>query len=615
MTTKDSLSVDQLLALRAIGGVEAPQWSPDGEWLVFVSGLGGRPELWALHLPDGVLTQLTVGMGGVGHLATFMPQWSPSGDAIAYVSAKSGADELWLWPRDGGEATQLTCLGARIEAFSWSPDGRWLVVASNAYGTFDIFRVAVPDGKTTRLTRDGRNEVYPTVAPDGGHILYVRLNDAWTDHEVVSVAPDGDDPRVVLTDEDFFDYHYGRSFGYPLIAPDGKHFLFRSQRSGWTSIWVAPTDGNGSPRQIAPAEADQSDAAWSPDGRSIAYCENHNGTIDLRVVPLQGTREAGGASPRVLVAPEMGVCGGPAWSPDGFTISYLFGDLATPNDVWTVRVDDGTTRRWTDSMLGGGVRGRLIAPEKVAYRTFDGLDINAYLYRPSWEPGRRHPGIVWVHGGPTSQFLDTVQPQVQFFVAQGYVVLLPNIRGSTGYGRPFEDLNDHDWGGGDLQDVIAGAEYLKTLPDVDPDQLAVTGTSYGGIMAMMAVSFAPGVFQAAIPCSGYGDFVHMLGEQELRHIKLLEYELGQLPEDEAIYRKCSAIYRVADATTPCFVLHGEGRYPGSSASRDFALALEAHYKPFWYKSYPGETYYIASAANVKQQLRDMLAFFDFYLKG
>ena len=604
-----SLSVDQLLALRGVGGVEAPQWSPDGEWLVFVSGLGGAPELWAIHVPDGVLTRLTVGLGGVGHLATFMPQWSPDGSQIAYVSATSGADELWLWPRDGGAARQLTCLGARIEAYSWSPDGRWLAVASNCFGVFDIFRVEVADGATRRLTRDGGNEVYPAVAPGGDRILYVRLNEAWTDHEVVSIAADGSDARVVLTDEDFFDYHYGRSFGYPLIAPDGERFLFRSQRSGWTNVWVAAVGGGSEPRQIAPAEADQSDAVWSPDGRSIAYCENHNGTVDLRVVG------ASGGEPRVIVAPETGMCGGLAWSPDGATISYLFGDLAAPNDVWTVRVADGATRRWTDSMLGGGARERLIAPEKVAYRSFDGLEIPAYLYRPRGEPGRRYPGIVWVHGGPTSQFMDTLQPQVQFFVAQGYAVLLPNIRGSSGYGRQFEDLNDRDWGGGDLQDVIAGADYLKSLPEVDPDQLGVTGTSYGGIMSMMAVAFAPGVFGAAIPCSGYGDFVHMLGEQELRHIKLLEYELGRLPEDEAVYRKCSAIYRVAEATTPCFVLHGEGQYPGSSASRDFALALEAHYKPFWYKSYPGETYYVASTANVKRQLRDMLAFFDFYLKG
>ena len=135
-------------------------------------------------------------------------------------------------------------------------------------------------------------------------------------------------------------------------------------------------------------------------------------------------------------------------------------------------------------------------------------------------------------------------------------------------------------------------------------------------MSMAAVAFAPpGVFQAAIPCSGYGDFLHMADEQELRHLKLLEFEFGTLPEAEAIYRRCSPIYSLAEATTPCFLIHGEGRYPGSSSSRDFAAVLEANYKPFWYKSYPGETYYVASPANVRQMLVDMRVFFDFYLKG
>ncbi len=602
------LSVERLLALQPFGGTEPPRWMPDGASIVFVSGLGGAPELWAARPADGLLSRLTTGLGGVGHLATFGPQPSPDGSAIATISAKSGADELWLWPTDGGEGTQLTHLGARIEAFSWSPDGRWIVAASNCFGAFDLYRVAVPDGATTRLTRGSRNDVYPTVTPDGRTILSVRLNDAWTDHEVVALPSAGGEGRVVLRDEDFFDYHYGRSFGYPLIAPDGRHFLFRSQRSGWTNIWVAPIDG-GEPRQIAAAAADQDSAAWSPDGGAIAYCENHNGTVELCVVP------ADGGEPKILVAPGDGVCVGPAWSPDGATIAHLLGTTTAPNDLWTVRVADGARRQLTDSMYGGGARARLTVPEKVTYRSSDDLEIPAYLYRPTGVEAGRSPGIVWVHGGPTAQFMDTFQPQVEFFVGCGYTVLLPNIRGSSGYGRAFEALNDRDWGGGDLRDVIAGADFLKTLPGVDGDRIGVTGTSYGGIMSMMAVAFAPGVFGAAIACSGYGDFVHMLGEQELRHIKLLEYELGRLPEDEAVYRRASAIYRVADATTPCFILHGEGRYPGSSASVDFALALEAHYKPFWYKAYPGETYYVASAANVREQLRDMAAFFDFYLKG
>jgi hypothetical protein len=107
----------------------------------------------------------------------------------------------------------------------------------------------------------------------------------------------------------------------------------------------------------------------------------------------------------------------------------------------------------------------------------------------------------------------------------------------------------------------------------------------------------------------------MANEQELRHIKLMDFEFGKLPEAEAVYRKCSSIYDLADATTPCFVLHGEGQYPGSTASKDFALALEWNYKPFWYKAYQGETYYVAGSANVKRMLRDMRAFFDLYLKG
>jgi dipeptidyl aminopeptidase/acylaminoacyl peptidase len=603
------LTIDQILAIRSLGGAERPQWSPDGARIAFVSGLGGRPELWSVDSANGLLTQLTVGMGNVGHLATFLPQWSPDGSTIAYVSAKSGTDEIWLWHTDGAADRQLTCLGARIEAFSWSPDSSAIAVTSNCYGVFDIYHVDVAGGETARLTTDRRYEVYPSFTPDGEHILYVRLNDSWTDHEVIRMDKDGGNASVILTDTNFFDYHYGRTFGSPMISPDGATFLFRSHRSGWINIWAAPTDG-GTPWQVAAAEADQSDAAWSPDGKWIAYIENHNGTLDLRVVAAEH------GVPRVIVAPEMGVCGTPSWSPDGTHLSYLYGTPTTPNDLWTVDVAHGTPRRLTHSMLGGGVAAHLVTPEKIVYEGFDGLPIHAYLYRPPQSAPDRHPGIVWVHGGPTSQYMDTFQPQVQFFVQAGYVVLQPNIRGSSGYGRQFEDLNDRDWGHDDLRDVIAGAAYLRALPEVDAKHIGITGTSYGGIMSMDAVAFAPlGVFQAAIPCSGYGDFLHMADEQELRHLKLLEFEFGKLPEAEAIYRRCSPIYSLAEATTPCFLIHGEGQYPGSSASRDFAEVLEANYKPFWYKAYPGETYYVASTANLRQMLIDMRAFFDFYLKG
>jgi dipeptidyl aminopeptidase/acylaminoacyl peptidase len=210
--------------------------------------------------------------------------------------------------------------------------------------------------------------------------------------------------------------------------------------------------------------------------------------------------------------------------------------------------------------------------------------------------------------------MDTLQPHVQFFVQRGYTLILPNPRGSSGYGRTFEDLNNADWGHGDLQDVIFAAEELKKLDDIDPGKMGITGTNYGGIMSMAAVSFAPGYFQASIPMSGYGDFVHMKGEQELRHIKLLEYEFGTLEEHEDIYPKVSPLFKVADASTPCFVLHGTGIYPQSTAGKDFALALEQEYKTFKFKTYQGETYYVASTPNIRQMLLDIDGFFRLYLE-
>jgi len=525
------------------------------------------------------------------------------------VSDKSGAPEIWLWSTRDGADLQLTELGARINSMSWSPDERSIVFAGDRYGNYDIWKVDVATRRVDRLTEDKRYEVFPTWTPDSRHILYVRLDDAWEDHDVIEVDAMGGDPRTVIEDRDFFDYGAGSTFGYPSVSPDGRRILFRSHRSGWINYWLAPRDG-GDPRPLAPAEADQSAAAWSPDGRWIAYTENHNGHHDLRVA------SADGGEPRVLASPKAGVASSPSWSPDGQAIAYLQEDLLSPRDLYVVSLEDGNSRRLTSSMPAGNYGDRLVAPDKIRYESTDGYSIPAYLYRPPGAAaGDGLPGVMWIHGGPTSQFHDTFQQHVQFFVQRGYVVLLPNIRGSSGYGKDFADANNGCWGHCDLEDVVAGADFLRALPEVDPERIGITGTSYGGVMSMYAVAFAPDAFRAAIPGSGYTDWVHFYhGENELRHIKLLDHELGPFETSEHVWSHSSSISNVADVSTPILLVHGVGRYPGSDQSEIFARALENYYKPFQYKTYPNENYYVYGKANRRQMLLDMLDFFEQFLR-
>ncbi|MDE2864449.1 MAG: S9 family peptidase [Gemmatimonadota bacterium] len=609
----DILTIDQLLSIESVVS-GSPAWSPDGSGILFQSSLSGG--LMTISPDGGFPTRLPTEMGSSGHfLASQMPGWSPSGNWISYVSDKGGSPEIWIWSTEDGSEAQLTNLGARINSMTWSPDERSIAFAGDRYGNYDIWTVEVATKRVRRITNNKLYEVFPTWTPDSERILYVRLDDTWENHDVIEVGPDGSGARTVLQDTDFFDYGAGTTFAYPRVSPDGSQVLFRSHRSGWINYWIAPI-GGGDPRPMAAAEADQSSAAWSPDGSMIAYTENHNGHHDLRVVA------ADGGKPRVLASPggmggtsAGGVASNPSWSPDGRSISYLMADLLTPQDLYVVSLEDGESRQLTFSMPAGNFGARLILPEKVHYPSTDGYSIPAYLYRPAGVPaGERAPGVLWIHGGPTSQFHDTFQQHVQFFAQRGYAVLLPNIRGSSGYGKAFADGNNDCWGHCDLEDVVAGVDYLKTLPEVDPDRIGLTGTSYGGVMSMYAASFAPDVFRAIIPGSGYGDWIHFYhGENELRHIKLLEHELGPFATSQDVWRNSSAIFEIDKVSTPIFMVHGEGRYPGSDQSEIFAQALENFYKPFEYTTYPNENYYVYGKANRRQMLLDMLDFFRRYL--
>lgn len=598
----------------AVSG-DGPFWSPDGARVLYLSGRGGAA-LWSVPAAGG--TPSIVARDIPGQLARL----APSGDRIAYLSDRGGFPEIWIRDLTGPDGAdrpprQLTSLGAKINALSWSPDGRTLALSALRYGQFDLWTVDVATGRVTRVTTDPAYETYPVWTPDGRHLVYVRSDDRWADHDIMVIPAAGGTPRRVVSDTDFFDYGTMGTrarFGYPILSPDGRRVLFPSHRSGWINYWMAALDGTGSPRPLAAEAADQSNAVWAPDGRQVAFVSNRNGTMDLRAVP------ADGGPVRVVAAVELGVASQPAWAPDGRSLAFTLGTPTRPAEPHVVAATGGTPRRLASS-VDDAVLATLVTPSKVTYRS-DEFTIPAYLYRPPPGVARaRAPGILYIHGGPTGQFADSWLPQPQFLAQMGYVVLAPNIRGSSGYGKAFEDANNPCWTHCDLRDVVAGAEYLRRLPEVDGAWLGITGNSYGGIMSMAAVAHAPEVFQASAPQSGYADWISFMDyNSELQHTKLLAYEWGPWPDSAAVYRRNSSIFSAHRVTAPVLVIQGEGRTPAwrpnprpIPASKEFVHALDRMNKVVHHKVYPGEDYYVGGRENARQVMLDILRFFDQYL--
>ena len=601
-------TIDQILSIRPVVGAETPQWSPDGKSIAFVGAFGGPPNLYSVPAAGGFPVRLTVNIGDVNFLATRAPLWSPTGEYLSYVSRKSGTDEVWLCPVNGDEEFRLSRLGALIHSAVWSPDGSCIAVSCSRAGSYDVYTVDVPSGAHHKLTKGPLNAVMPVFTPNSEQIVYLRLNDAWEDHDVMIMDKDGGNSRIVVSDTDFFDYTYGKTFGAPSVSADGRDVLFRSQRSGYINIWTAPIDGGGEPEPLDPGEIEQDNAVWSPAGRQVAFTSNNNGTLELRVA------EAGSGTSRAVFAPGIGMCTNLKWSPDGREIAFRYGTPTRPTDLWVVNVEDGSARQLTNACAEGGPAEKLIEPEKIAYQSSDGLTIHAYLYSPA-DRSQKYPGLVYIHGGPTLQFFDDLQPNVQYFVQRGYVVLLPNVRGSTGYGKAFEEANDKDWGRGDLEDAIAGAEYMKGLSYVDPANMGITGRSYGGILSMYAITNEPDAFQAAAPMSGYGDWPTLRWEMELRHQKMQAHEFGPLEENEELWIELSSQNKIDRITAPTFIVYGEGKDPWSDASRAFWFEMKRQYKTVHHKVYPNDGYYVDAPANVRQLLIDVADFFDYYLKG
>ena len=543
------LSIEKLYMTRAIGDTA---WSPDGKQIVFVSNISGRNNLWIVPAEGGWPTQLTV-----SEQRQMQPAWSPNGRWIAYISDYEG-DEQWdifIVSPTTGEVTNLT--NTRLiseESPAWAPDGRKLayMVKPKTSPTYEIDVLDFLTRDVRHLTTNTPKElgnVSPVWSKDGKWITYTQQHATGKDSNVFVV-------EVATGKSTNLTAHSGEhNYSAYDWSPDGRKLLITSNaENGYDNVGLLDV----ATKKIEWLTHDKWEATaghFSPDGQSVTWTVNADGVTDIYLHHLRD-----GSTHRLAMPPGINTLGGSstAFSPDGSRLLCYHNGPDSPKDVWTFSPRDGRTHQVTHSLVGGVRKEDMVQPYLVHFPSRDGkFELSAYVYIPyNLAPNMKTAGIVYVHGGPASQTVNSFNRIVQYMVNQGYAVIAPNYRGSTGYGKEFQDANRFDMGGGDLQDVLASADWLVKTNTVDPKKLILMGGSYGGYLTMMGVTKAPEMWAAGVPIV---PFVNWFTEVENEDPLLREYDLatmGDPVKNKALWEDRSPINFVDRIKAPLLILAG-----------------------------------------------------------
>jgi len=555
-----SLTIEKLYMTRQVG---RPTWSPDGKSIAFISNMSGRNNLWLVPAEGGWPVQLTV-----SDQRQTAPAWSPDGKWIAYQSDYDG-DEQWdifLVSPKTGKVVNLTQTREIAELNpTWSPDGRYLAYevkpkTSAAY-EIDVYDMVMREVKhITSNTPQDQGNSGPIWSKDGKYIVYTQEQAKGTDSNIF-IAEIATGRSTLLTPHDG-EQRYSANDISARSVPDGQQILITSNAAnGYENIGLLEVNtkaGGFKPGAIKWLTHDKWEIRgheFSPDGKHVTFSANVDGNEDIFLQDVATGKSTALAIPKGVNEP---VGGHSAFSSDGSRLLYMHNGPTAPADLWVYHLATGRSQQITHSLIAGVRSEDMVEPYLVHYPSRDGKwTISAFLYVPfNMARNGQNAAIVYIHGGPTSQTMNSFNRFVQYAANQGYMVLAPNYRGSTGYGKEFQQANLFDMGGGDLQDVLAGVDWIKQTGHLDPKKIAVMGGSYGGYLSMMAVTKAPDVWAAGVPIV---PFVNWFTEIENEDPVLQQSDLatmGDVVKNKALYEDRSPINFIDQIKAPLLLLAG-----------------------------------------------------------
>ena len=660
-----TITIDDTLQVKS---VEDPQISADGAWVVYTVETSSlktdksRTQIWMVPTTGGDAIPMTVEDETSTH-----PRWSPDGKHLAFLSGRNeGKTQVYLLNRQGGEAQKITDTVQDVDSFEWSPDSKRMVLvlrdpkAEEVQEAKDKAKDDAGDASAEKSSDSKKAKTPPPHVVD--RYLFKVDEVGYLDHRrthlyVFDIAT----KKVTqVTSGDFDD-------DAPAWSPDGKLLAFSSKRTMPdpdrnydSNIFVVSadnTDKGEHPTQVTTNPGADAQPAWSPDGKWISYVTQLDPKLleySTKHVAVSATT---GGEAKVLTKTFDRMASDPRFSPDGNFIYFIADDDGTQNlckvprtggdvsrvmggrlmlysyslarngslaatittpdrpvEVFSMTSESTQPRRITQTNDALIAQLRLTAPEYVSFKSKDGTTVHGYLYKPlDYVAGKKYPTILRPHGGPVWSYYSEFTDLAQLFAANGYVVLLPNPRGSTGRGQDYAKAIFADWGNKDFQDDMAMVDYAIAQGLADPEKLGVGGWSYGGISTDFIITQTTR-FKAAISGAGATKFDSMYGHDQ--YVLDYETELGRPWEKSDVWDHVSMYRKIANVTTPTLfmggeidwnvpILGGEQLYQSlKSLGRETELVV-----------YPGEYHGFKTPSHLKDRLQRYLAWYAHYVKA
>jgi dipeptidyl aminopeptidase/acylaminoacyl peptidase len=670
--TKHPITFADMIKMHRVG---PPQISPDGKWVAYalatpdIDANRNASNIWMVATAGGAPIQLTQG----GHDTS--PVWSPDGTMLAFVSSRSDASQVYILPLEGGEAHPWTHLSTGVDIVKWSPDGKTIAFTSSVYPDCKddacnksrdeakeknkvkahvaeqllyrhwnhwsegkrahLFVVPAPNGPAQTeaaaaprdLTEGATYDVPPdersspediNFSPDGGELCFTAVTD-----KVEAISTNGDlflvpvaggaEPKRI-THNPGFD-------GDPAYSPDGKFIAYHAQlnpqyESDRWRVMLYDRQAGKSENLSENFDRSADELTWSADSKTIYFVAE-----DETLQPIYAMEPRAGAQPRKAIA--EGFNSGSSISKDGNTMTFARTSLTLPTEVFVARLPRATgaaqptqLTHHNDPILANVA---MNTPDTFWFDGADGTHVQAMLLRPpNFDASKKYPLLVILHGGPQTMWSNAWgyrwNPQV--FSAPGYVSLMINRRGSTGYGQKFTDEITNDWGGKAYTDVLKGIDAtLAKYKFIDGTRMAAVGGSYGGYLANWIATHS-GRFKVIISHAGIYDKVAMFATEELW---FEEHDMQGTPwSNPESYRKWSPSTYAADLgkyKTPTLVIAGEMDYrvPYTQAL-EFFSALQRQEVPSKLVVFPDEGHWILKPQNARFWYKTFLDWLATYLK-